>query len=267
MEQVILFRLGEKDRISLSALDRAISNVRRLLASYDAMLANDPRGYLRFEVETLQKSSPPSIGLRPEIIRRRADIPPPPVGYAADFEKQLVRGLSSFSAPSISGPPIESPEVLKEIERLAVQSTTIGAIQVSVNGRSVAINETTLKNVREITAKKYEGVGSVLGRLDVISVHSRNEIRVWDENTNRAVVCTYPEALEDKVKENLRKRVLVSGVVSYNASGQPLTCSVEDIEAYPEPESLPTIEQVSGLIDNLRGGLSMRDYIERLRDE
>lgn len=267
MEQVILFRLGEKDRISLAALDRAIRNVRRLLASYDAMLSADPRGYLRFEVESLQKSSPPSIGVRPEIVRRRSDIPPAPVGYAADFEKHLVKGLSAFSTPTISGPPIESPTVLKDLERLALQSTALGAIQVSIDGQSVAITETTLKNVRELTAKKYEGVGSVLGRLDVISVHSRNEIRVWDENTNRAVVCEYPESLEDKIKANLRKRVLVTGVISYNASGQPLACAVEDVEPYPESDALPTIEQVSGLIDNLRGGLSIREYIERIRDE
>jgi hypothetical protein len=263
---VILFKLGEKDRISLSALDNAIRNVRRLLASYDAMLANDPRGNLRWEVEILQKASPPSLGVSPQIIKRR-DTPPPPVGYAEDFEKQLVRGLTSFSAPVLVGPAIQSHVVLRDIERLAVQSTVIGPIQVSINGHSVAINETTLKNVRELTAKKYEGIGSVLGRLEAISVHSGNEIRVWDENTSRPVVCNYPAELEDKIKANLRKRVLVSGTVSYNASGQPLSCAVEDIDPYPESDELPTIEQVSGLIDDLRGGLSMRDYIERLRDE
>lgn len=263
---VILFKLGEKDRISLPALDRAIRNVRRLLASYDAMLASDPRGNLRWDVEILQKSSPPSLGVRPEVVRRR-DIPPPPQGYAEDFEKQFVRGLSSFSAPVLTGPQIQSHVVLRDLERLAVQSTAIGSIQVSIDGHSVAINSTTLKNVRELTAKKYEGVGSVLGRLEAISVHSGNEIRVWDENTNRPVVCTYPAALEDKIKANLRKRVLVSGTVSYNASGQPLSCAVADVDPYPESDELPTIEQVSGLIDNLRGGLSLRDYIERLRDE
>ncbi len=267
MAEVILFKLGEKDRITLAALDRAIRSIRRLLTNYDAMLASDPRGFLRFEVEILQKNSPATIGLRPQLVRRRAEAPQPPVGYAENFEKQFVRGLSSFSTPVVSGPPIQSAGVLKHIERLAQQSTDLGPIQVSINGRSVAINETTLKNVREFTAKKYEGHGSVLGRLEVISVHSKNEIRVWDENTNRPVVCLYTPELEDKIKANLRKRVLVSGVVSYNASGQPLTCVVDDLEPYPEGDSLPTIEQVSGLIDDLRGGLPLRDYIERLRDE
>ena len=128
MEQVILFRLGEKDRISLNALDRAIRNIRRLLTNYDAMLANDTRGNLRFDVEVLQKSSPPTIGLRPQIIRRRSDVPPPPPSYTEDFQRQLVRSLTTFSTPSISGAIVQSPAVLKDIERLAVQSTTIGAI-------------------------------------------------------------------------------------------------------------------------------------------
>ncbi len=266
MGRVILFKLGEKDRISLPALDRAIRNVRQLLASFDAMLSNDPRGSLRWEVEILQKSSPPSLGVRPEVVRRR-DVPPPPPGYPEDFEKQFVRGLSAFSTPTLTGPIIQSHVVLRHIERLAVQSAAIGSIQVSIDGQSVAINETTLKNVRELTAKKYEGVGSVLGRLEAISVHSGNEIRVWDENTSRPVVCIYLESLEEDVKANLRKRVLVHGVVSYNASGQPLSVVVAGIDPYPEQDALPTIEQVSGLIDNLRGGLPLREYIERLRDE
>lgn len=80
-------------------------------------------------------------------------------------------------------------------------------------------------------------------------------------------MCSYPADLEEKIKQNLRRRVLVTGLVSYNAGGQPLTCSVEDVEPYQEADELPTIEQVSGLIDNLRGGLSIRDYIERVRDE
>jgi hypothetical protein len=267
MEQVILFRLGEKDRISLPALDRAIRNIRRLLASYDAMLANDARGYLRFDVEVLQKTSPPTLGVRPMLIRRRADVPPPSPAYVQDFEKQFVRGLASFTTATISGAPIQTPTVLKEIERLAILSATMGAFQVSIDSHSVAVNETTLKNVREITAKKYEGVGSVLGRLETISVHSGNEIRVWDENTMRPVVCSYPAELEEKIKANLRRRVLVSGMISYNATGQPLSCVVQDVEPYTEADELPTIEEVSGLIDNLRGGLTLRDYIERVRDE
>ena len=87
------------------------------------------------------------------------------------------------------------------------------------------------------------------------------------KNTLRPVVCVYPASLEDTIKANLRKRVLVNGVVSYNAAGQPLSCVVEGIEPYEDVESLPTIEEVSGVIDNLRNGLPLRDYIERLRDE
>jgi len=117
------------------------------------------------------------------------------------------------------------------------------------------------------STKKYEGFGSVLGMLEVISVHSGNEVRVWDENTNRPVVCVYPDLLEEDLKANLRKRVLAYGVVSYNSSGQPLSVALEGIDPYSDVDDLPTIEQVSGLIKNLRGGLSLKDYMERLRDE
>jgi hypothetical protein len=228
------------------------------------MLADDPRGNLRWDVEVLEKNSPPGIGLRPNVVRRR-NAPPPPPNYAEVFERTVVKNI----AGAASGPPrmIESPTVLKDMERLALLTATIGEIRVSVNGDTVAINETTLKNVRELTAKKYEGVGSVLGRLEAISVHGTNEIRVWDENSGRPVVCVYPESLEEDLKKNLRKRVIAFGLVSFNATGQPIAVALEGVDPYPEVDTLPTIEQVSGLIKNLRGGLTLKEYMEKLRDE
>ena len=100
---------------------------------------------------------------------------------------------------------------------------------------------------------RRKSVGSVLGRLETITVHRDTEIHVWDENTNRPVRCRYPIDLEDTVKALLRERVLVSGLVAFNPDNQPVRVEVSTIERCPDETELPTIEQMSGLLPDATG--------------
>ena len=102
--------------------------------------------------------------------------------------------------------------------------------------------------VKSLMGTKYETQGSVVGKLDTIRIHRGHEFRVWDEITERPIICRFPEELLATVKDALGHRVLVHGVIWANYRGVRTFVIAEGIESYPEEAQLPTIEEMSGLI-------------------
>jgi hypothetical protein len=66
MPETIYLRVGTHDKISLSAFIEALNNFLHALKDLDATISHDPRGSLIWEIVTLQKNSPPLVGVAPE---------------------------------------------------------------------------------------------------------------------------------------------------------------------------------------------------------
>lgn len=265
MQPTLFFRLGDKDEISLADLAKAFRTISTLLADFDAAVSQDRRGTVRWEVSVLSKNSPPLLGVtgRPVQRRHRRE---PVVDNVARIETEVLSSVEMLSRASERSATL-SDALMQRVRSLAVQSKRIGAIQVYNEAQKAPIDTETLETIKTLTGKNHVSYGSVTGSLDTIAVHNANEIRIWDESTNRPVRCRYPMDYEDRIKGLLRQRVEVAGQVAYNPFGQAVSVEVETIESAIPVASLPTIEQMSGLLDDATGGLSLAEYLGRLRDE
>jgi hypothetical protein len=86
---------------------------------------------------------------------------------------------------------------------------------------------------------------------------------VWDENTRKPIRCKFEPKYEDKIKTLLRSNVIVSGILNANSAGNPVYIDVEDIQLQTDLK-LPTINEMSGLVDDFTEGKSLRGYLEEL---
>jgi hypothetical protein len=263
MARTIFLRLGTEDRIPLSTFVRSLKNFLNVLEDLDAAISHDPRGTTVWEVAVLKKSSPLVVGASPRPKRGATDV-------SEVIEHQLIENASRLS---FTGERTEylSDAALKEIELLAVKTKKIGPLAVFLNGSGEAqdeslITEQTLENVRKLTRVKYSAYGSVVGSLDAISVHKGNEFRVWDEATNKAIRCVFSDEDLEKVKSLLRGKVSVSGIIHANSAGNPVWISVEELES-TQQKLLPTIEEMSGLVEDFTAGKSLKEYMRELSDE
>jgi hypothetical protein len=259
-QRTIYLQIGTKDRISLKAFVAAVRNFLGILEDIDAAVSHVGTGSVRWEVIFLQKSSPPVIGVRGEPISKEYRTAP------AKVRHEMLGGVRALEKSTRK--PNVSDAVLFRMSRLAEQSKHIGPMELYTDrqkkGKIVEIGPKLVETIEQHIGKSSESEGSIVGKLDTIAVHRSNEIRVWDENYGRAVRCEYNALLEDKVKSLLRHRVIVVGSVFFNAKGQPVSVSAKDIEPYPEQDSLPTIQEMSGLIDDLTGSQSLKEYMEEL---
>lgn len=243
------------------AFVQAVRGFMKLLTELDASVSRDPQGSVTWEIASLQKESPATIGFRP--LHRKKH---PTEDYTETIKRVCVTGLDILSKkPERLGD--YSDRALEWTEYLAKLRSTDRLDDMRVINDSVeaSVGITTLANIQTIKGPAYESVGSVIGKLEAITVHQAFEFRVWSEVTGRPVTCRFSESLFDAVKTALRHKVVVYGLVKWNTLGHPISVSVKDMEKQDE-ERIPTIEELSGIVEDFTEGMSLKDYLEELRN-
>jgi hypothetical protein len=265
MPQPIFFRVGTEDRISLGAFIDALRNFLMALKDMDATISANPMGSVRWDVTTLQKSSPPLVGVTPS--QRKASV----LDHSYKVESQFIENLRLLSTRAERNDFL-SDSALDRIEKLAKRTSTIGPMAAWLPSNGLPkmegeISSTTLQNVTELTGVKFSGFGSITGKLESISVHNGDEFRVWDKKTGKPIRCKYKPAIEQQIKDALRKSVVVVGTILMNSSGNPISMDVEEIEEANQRTTPLSVDQLSGAIKDFTGGRPLREFLEENDDD
>ena len=112
----------------------------------------------------------------------------------------------------------------------------------------------------------HKSIGAIEGRLELALVSGKvHWFNVCHAITGNTVKCELSEGLVDEFASNLGRRVIVSGLVSYNATGEPISIAVDRIRAFKEENTLPSIDDMIGLAPDITGELTTEEYIRELR--
>jgi hypothetical protein len=260
MPASIYFRVGEKDEITLDEFLSAGRDFLKLLRELDAAVSHDPAGSVRWTVSFLSKNSPAEIGVTAKRRPSRED-------RSAEIGRAAIVG--SLALKDRGERPAEySDAALAVLQRIADKSTKLGPslIYTKDNGRvdrqESRIDIGTAQRVQEFTAPRSRSWGTLIGRLDTITVRKGTEFRIIDEETKSPVRCRFHQENLERVKELLGQRVIASGIIHANSAGSPLRLEVEgDIDTV-EAQELPTIDQMVGLAPDLMGGLTLLEFLE-----
>jgi hypothetical protein len=142
-------------------------------------------------------------------------------------------------------------EAARKLAELATQDDqTAVPIRVASDDRSTTVSKSTIVNVQTILGPHTEAVGSIEGRIQMISERRTPRFSVYDSLTDRPVRCVFsPELFEDVVNAfRDRARVIVSGLVRYRQDGAPVSIRVETIRRLRDRAGLPTFEDVRGIL-------------------
>ncbi|HHV79053.1 MAG TPA: hypothetical protein GXX40_05505 [Firmicutes bacterium] len=161
--------------------------------------------------------------------------------------------------------PEDTIRAAKALAELAYKTKT--RMVVSGPRRRVQLTLQTAKTADQILHAFWEDLGSVEGRLEMVTVHEKNQFNVYDELTGHCICCYFKPELLEKVKAGLKKRVSVSGLIRYAATGRLAQVVAESIDVLSDDSKLPSIEEMIGVAPNITNGLPLEDYLRRLKDE
>ena len=259
MPATIYFRVGEKDEISLEEFLSLGQDLLKLLRELDATASAEPKGSVRWTISSLSKNSPPEIGVT-AIRRPNREDRSLVVQHAAIEGSLALKNLGER-------PPDYSDAALLVLQRIADKSKKLGPSLIYSRGQNGPGKESridvgTAQRVQELTAPRSQAWGTLVGRLDTISIRSGSEFRIIDEETRSPVRCRFHEDKLEKVKELLGARVMASGIIYANNFGSPLRLDVDGDVHIAKREDLPSIDEMIGLVPDLLGGRSLLEYLE-----
>lgn len=186
----------------------------------------------------------------------------------------LVSGVESLRHEPIV-PDYYSPQTVERILTVSGPGRGIRDISLAtVNGNAgkpVHVSEPVRENARRAVLGVQESLGSVAGWLDSMSARrlgsGRLMVALYDPLTRSAVIGELPSEMADEAHDRYwRRRVLASGRVKRNDSGQAVRIKIDGLELLPEDdnERAPVADLIGSDPDWL-DGQSVDEYIREVR--
>ncbi|WP_409186738.1 hypothetical protein F9C11_21855 [Amycolatopsis sp. VS8301801F10] len=102
-------------------------------------------------------------------------------------------------------------------------------------------------HLKEAVAPRRASIGSVVGRLDSLSVHTRSEARLWPDRGGRAVVVRFADTQLDTVRSLIGCRVEARGKLVRDFRGRPVSLQLRAITRLATWEESPRLGSAAGV--------------------
>lgn len=257
--EIIITVQGETEEVPARGFVEAISGSLEVLSELDSAISHKRAGTLRWMIGSLKYESPAMVTLRAVPLSEEVDV-------SAEVAQSYLGGLRVLQEGK-NLPEIFSEAALNAVKQLARISDGVKAIRIQHKRDVIRITEQLAANIDELVSRTFESVGSVEGRLEMVTIHSQRYFRVYEPVHGRGVVCYFPLELLEIVKESLGGRVVVSGRLRSDRFGRPESITVTDFRVVPEEEALPKPSVLRGLVKGMTAGEKAEEYLRKLRGD
>ncbi len=256
---------GEGKPVSFDSFVSSMNRALQMLRDVDRVISTHRTPALTWVVADLAMNSPSPVAVLESRVLSRS--------LGERFAEQVTGGFVTALATVEQGealPAHLSDIGLGHLRDLAASLRKDGAAQFEAtyveHDEWARVSPAAAEHVQRLLTPKSRAIGSVIGVLEVVSLHGRYRYSVYDDVTHRAVRCEFAEGELEDVKAALGRRVMVSGVIHRNEKGQPLKVAQPRLTVLPRRDELPTTEQLVGIDPDFTGSLTTDEYVRQLRD-
>jgi len=241
--------------IPIDVFRNVINGMSEIASEVDRALDEKGRKAFRWDIKNLEYGSA-LYAARPVPTRK----------ISSERELAIARtireGLDAIQSRQKQRPPGYTDKACRLLRGMITGVPKNFTLEIGAGQKFVSVNYEAVAQIDEWLAGRYEAFGSVEGRLDRVSSHSRLEFTIYDEHENK-IDCFFSTDMKDKVKEALYGDVSVRGRIVYRADGIPVSVYPVDVNplAYENPMDLRSFMGVLDL------DVRSEDYVRGLRDE
>lgn len=226
-----------------------IEKMRKILEGVDRKLSEDCTQSASWGISDIGMHSPLHMTCAPAPIRSDRSVRNIIDPFLDDMNR-----LEEGKRPLVFTPELQ--RIAKEL--LLTIGTANARIRFSGDGKRAEPSARLIASVDELSHPHTE-VGSIEGRLDVIDVHGREQVRVWDSRFDIPVVCRISSNQIEKAKDYLRSRVVIRGMVRYENQKPTMVQEVFEIRQLGDRSKLPQAEDISPV--DITEGEDPADYL------
>lgn len=261
---------GKPSDVAFQSFVSATANFLGLLREIDQVMSGRYLGTLRWYVSGLHSNGGLSIEvlskLKPPPRRKKLLQIDPDIG--GRVAGSLVTGFDNVENLGVSPPYLSlyGLQRLNDMLHVLEQNGARGYRTTDLQqDRTVTLTQHAIENVRALLPTKRKTIGSVEGKLEAISIHKSKKFVVYDALTKKAITCEFADKMLDTVKDALGHRVLVSGMVHWNAKSEPKRVDADNIRLLGQ--HLPSTSDLSGAYPDITEGMTVEEYIRSIRGD
>jgi len=178
--------------------------------------------------------------------------------YNTDETDRILNTIDSGIETISKGKPrpdLLSDKALEDIMSLSKpykkNGDVIDKFIIKVNNKSQSLDSQMINYIQDIIGTASQALGSVEGRLEVVSKRHGYSFIITDTFTDKTIKCIFKnEEFLPKVFESWDKRVSVYGLIKYNKHGDIISILVDDFRVLINKEKLPGFYDVLGIFKN-----------------
>jgi len=249
-------------RIPVGSFLIAIKNLSGLLSEVERQIEPKQVGS-RWAVVRLSMSSPVTIQIAPLEPRARET-----ARFAID---RTVAGFRELEKHEVR-PQYFTDEALSRARAVMgiLDQKSITGVHIRDGDESVEVSHKLVAHVDVLIERKItECEGAIEGKLEVINVHTGLKVIVYRHSDNRPITASIIDAggMMESVKDALGKRVYASGTLKRDKYGEIVEIQIGDIKVLPPDSELSPLDSYFGIDPDFTGGLSVDEFLRRVRDE
>lgn len=169
----------------------------------------------------------------------------------APLTHTIASGLASLEKGG-ERPDYFNDKALGAVRSLAQLANEDLKVEVRAVGVETALSAAATVAVGHVLDAKYSDYGSLDGYMQVLSTRGKVRATLYDDLTDRPISCKFDDFSGDILDTLFRamrnkRRVEVSGLISYRSDGQPISMVVDNFEVFPHSDALPDIKDIIGI--------------------
>ena len=242
------------DELSLGALVNAAKDLHRILVEVGRDVAGDR---VQWVVERITHSSPAQIELSARGIERNlGDKIAEEVALGMEMLVDRVEAPRRFSRVAL-----ESARRLSDRDQMGLRDVVLETVS-----RRVVLTEAAVAHIKELHSAKYKEVSTVEGTLEMVSIHRKPRLNLYERIHNAKVTCiSDAETVKDVGRKYLGMRVVLTGKVDSDAFGVPLRIRFSEVEPRLSDDQYPGLDRLIGLDPDFP--FTAEEYGRHLRGE
>ncbi|MFD2417846.1 hypothetical protein [Amycolatopsis pigmentata] len=111
----------------------------------------------------------------------------------------------------------------------------------------VRVTNAARDHLKQATESRRIAIGSVIGRLDSLSLHDRREARLWPDGGGSSVTIRFSQAQVDEVRQEVGRRVEARGKLVRDYRGRPVSVELRVLTRLKTRDESPRLGTGAGV--------------------